>query len=100
LCVVSKVKRLLIAGQRLKGAPRQDRLPPERIVWIFGSARTGSTRPGYMMGELEGHAVCRESLVGALLGDHYYLRARITQTPLANILVISVRSYGEGHRKA
>ena len=49
---------------------------PENIVWIFGSARTGSTWLSRMMGELEGHTVWREPLVGALFGNLYYDRAK------------------------
>lgn len=48
---------------------------PENIVWIFGAARTGSTWLSRMMGELPGHAVWKEPLVGSLFGDFYYERA-------------------------
>jgi len=48
---------------------------PGNIVWIFGSARTGSTWLSRMMEELEGHAVWREPLIGALFGNLYYVRA-------------------------
>ena len=34
----------------------EDGIPPDRLVWIFGSARTGSTWLGAMMTDLEGHA--------------------------------------------
>lgn len=51
---------------------------PENIVWIFGTARTGSTWLGSMMGELEGHRWWREPLVGRLFGE---FRA---STPSAN----------------
>jgi hypothetical protein len=48
---------------------------PENIVWIFGTARSGSTWLASMMGELEGQHVWNEPLVGALLGYFYYERA-------------------------
>ena len=48
----------------------------ENVVWIFGTARTGSTWLSRMMGELEGHTVWLEPLVGALFGDLYYERAK------------------------
>jgi hypothetical protein len=48
---------------------------PESIIWIFGTARTGSTWLSKMMGQLPGHTVWREPLVGALFGDFYYERA-------------------------
>jgi len=45
---------------------------PENIVWILGTARTGSTWLASMLGELEGHAVWREPHVGTLFGRLYY----------------------------
>ena len=48
---------------------------PENIVWIFGSARVGSTWLARMMGGPENHSVWNEPLVGALFGKHYYLGA-------------------------
>jgi hypothetical protein len=50
-------------------------IEPENIVWIFGTARSGSTWLASMMGELEGQHVWNEPLVGALLGNFYYERA-------------------------
>jgi hypothetical protein len=47
----------------------------ENVVWIFGTARSGSTWLASMMGELEGQHVWNEPLVGALLGNFYYERA-------------------------
>ena len=44
----------------------------ENIVWIFGTARTGSTWLALMMEELEGHTVWREPYVGELFGRLYY----------------------------
>jgi hypothetical protein len=49
---------------------------PQNIVWIFGAARTGSTWLSEMMGDLQGHTVWREPLVGALFGNLYYERAK------------------------
>jgi hypothetical protein len=51
-------------------------IEPENVVWIFGTARSGSTWLSSMMGELEGQHVWNEPLVGALLGNFYYERAR------------------------
>jgi Sulfotransferase domain len=45
---------------------------PENVVWIFGTARSGSTWLAFMMEELEGHAVWREPYVGELFGRLYY----------------------------
>jgi LPS sulfotransferase NodH len=48
---------------------------PENIIWIFCTGRTGSTWLGSMMGDIEGHAMWKEPLVGRLFGEFYYERA-------------------------
>lgn len=52
-----------------------DGIKPENIVWIFGSARTGSTWLASMMGELKEQRVWLEPLVGELFGYLYYVRS-------------------------
>ena len=67
-----------IAGlkQRLAApAPRSGGVNPENVVWIFCSNRSGSTWLSSMMGEIEGHEVWNEPLVGKLFGDLYYVGA-------------------------
>jgi len=49
---------------------------PENLIWIFGSARTGSTWLGAMMADLKDHAWWHEPMVGYLFGHLYYERAR------------------------
>lgn len=44
---------------------------PGNLVWIFGTGRGGSTWLRSMMGELPGHAVWEEPLVGKLFGEFY-----------------------------
>ncbi len=56
--------------REVSGAER--RIKPENVVWIFGTARTGSTWLASMMEELEGYAVWREPYVGFLFGRFYY----------------------------
>src|SRR5215207_922764 len=51
-------------------------IAPERLIWIFGSARTGSTWLGAMMAAHEDHAWWHEPMVGYLVGHLYYERAR------------------------
>src|SRR5688572_4408207 len=65
-----------IAGlkQRL-AASRAGSVDPENIVWIFCSNRSGSTWLSSMMGEIEGHEVWNEPLVGKLFGDLYFVGA-------------------------
>ena len=67
-----------IAGlkQRLAApVPRDGGVNPENVVWIFCSNRSGSTWLSSMMGEVEGHEVWNEPLVGKLFGDLYYVGA-------------------------
>jgi hypothetical protein len=47
---------------------------PEKIVWIFGTGRSGSTWLGSMMEDLEGCAMWNEPLVGNLFGNFHYFR--------------------------
>lgn len=45
---------------------------PDRIIWIFGTGRSGNTWLSSMMGDLEGHDVWGEPRVGLLFGEFYY----------------------------
>jgi hypothetical protein len=54
---------------------KHETLNPENIVWIFGTARTGSTWLGRMMADLKRHNLWDEPLLGALFGDFHYGRA-------------------------
>lgn len=51
------------------------RVRPGNIVWIFGTARVGSTWLVSMMEDLSNHYVWHEPLVGALFGSFYEGRA-------------------------
>ncbi len=65
-----------IAGLRQRlAAPRAGGIDPGNVVWIFCSNRSGSTWLSSMMGEVEGHEVWNEPLVGKLFGDLYYVGA-------------------------
>jgi hypothetical protein len=59
--------RARLAGE---GGPRTT-INPERMVWIFGSGRSGSTWLRSMMGEMGGHHVWEEPMVGRLFGEFY-----------------------------
>jgi hypothetical protein len=65
---------LELAGLRAKLAgesgPRAA-VNPEKMVWIFGSGRSGSTWLRSMMGEMGGHHVWEEPMVGRLFGEFY-----------------------------
>jgi hypothetical protein len=58
------------AGEEKKGGMR-----PENLVWMFGTARTGSSWLSAIMGEIGGYSRWHEPLVGHLFGNLYYERA-------------------------
>jgi hypothetical protein len=74
--VARKGLALGVRTRRQLGGVEAGGMRAENIVWIFGSARTGSTWLSRIMGELKGQTVWREPLVGALFGNLYYERAK------------------------
>lgn len=64
-----------LASRWKPDASKSDSLAPEKIVWMFGTARTGSTWLSAMMDEIDGYARWHEPLVGHLFGNLYYVRA-------------------------
>jgi len=50
---------------------KDERIDPARLVWIFGSGRSGSTWLRSMMGELDDTRVWEEPMVGRLFGEFY-----------------------------
>ncbi len=50
---------------------RDGGVDPANVVWIFGSGRSGSTWLRQMMGEMPGHRVWEEPMVGALFGEFH-----------------------------
>lgn len=67
---VSRLRRRLIAAETGARGVR-----PERMIWIFGVARTGSSWLASMMGDLDGHAVWYEPYVGDVFGFSYNVRS-------------------------
>src|SRR5215203_1197575 len=57
--------RLAVEGKRTGG------VDPEKMVWIFGSGRSGSTWLRSMMGEMSGVRIWEEPMVGRLFGEFY-----------------------------
>jgi hypothetical protein len=49
----------------------RESIDPGRMVWIFGSGRSGSTWLRSMMGELDDAGVWEEPMVGRLFGEFY-----------------------------
>lgn len=69
---VRGVRRTVKTSRRLpEGGP-----DPANLVWIFGSARTGSTWLGAMMAHVEGYTWWHEPMIGYLFGHLYFERAR------------------------
>jgi hypothetical protein len=64
---------------RSRGMPpageETDGMRPENLVWVFGTARTGSSWLSAIMGEIGGYSRWHEPLVGHLFGNLYYERA-------------------------
>ncbi len=67
------------AWHKIKGASPVGELArgvrPENLVWMFGTARTGSSWLSAIMGEIQGYSRWHEPLVGHLFGNLYYVRA-------------------------
>ena len=51
-------------------------IDPKNLIWIFGTARVGSTWLAEMMSDHKGYTMWREPRVGALFGSYYYVRPR------------------------
>lgn len=55
------------------GSDRQGMsIDPKNLIWIFGTARVGSTWLAEMMSDHEGYTIWREPRVGSLFGGYYY----------------------------
>ncbi len=67
--LVGQRERAYLELGRLK--KREGAVDPGRMVWIFGSGRSGSTWLRSMMGALEGAGVWEEPMVGRLFGEFY-----------------------------
>ena len=64
-----KIKGASPVGEETRG------VRPENLVWMFGTARTGSSWLSAIMGEIGGYSRWHEPLVGHLFGNLYYERA-------------------------
>lgn len=59
--------RSRISGEGVRTAG----VDPERMIWIFGSGRSGSTWLRSIMGEMGGVRVWEEPMIGRLFGEFY-----------------------------
>jgi Sulfotransferase family len=63
-------------------------IDPADLIWIFGTARTGSTWLSAMIGTLDNNVEWREPYVGALFGSFYYegpfTRLRVREQTILN----------------
>ena len=86
---------------RAREGVRGGGVDPERMVWIFGSGRSGSTWLRSMMGEMTGARVWEEPMVGRLFGE-FYARAPkenlrsadfVMGDPIRKGWIISIRNF-------
>jgi hypothetical protein len=66
--LIGQRERAYLELRRLRS---RESIDPARMVWIFGSGRSGSTWLRSMMGELEDAGVWEEPMVGRLFGEFY-----------------------------
>jgi hypothetical protein len=85
--------RLLQEAQGLT-SPDRSGVRPENIVWIFGTARTGSTWLGSMMGARKGYWRWREPKMGHLFGYYFHRHGEkgILDSRYKEIWLRSIRS--------
>ncbi len=89
-----------IAGLRARLGGRDVRdtgVKPENIIWIFGSARSGSTWLRSMMEDLDRHQLWEEPLVGQLFGQFH---ARAPEVELRRPDFIMANAAREGWIRA
>lgn len=70
--LAARDRRIAELENKLSISSGRTAITPDRLVWIFGSARTGSTWLARMMGEIEDQTVWFEPFVGELFGRLYY----------------------------
>lgn len=68
----SKVKGKLREVRDILRRPPRDAVRAGNVVWIFGFGRSGTTWVANMLGDMEGHSVWPEPMVGRLFGEHHY----------------------------
>jgi hypothetical protein len=73
--VIRDAWRRVRSGGASPAGGRPGGIRPENLVWVFGTARTGSSWLSAMMGEISGYSRWHEPLVGHLYGNLYYERA-------------------------
>jgi hypothetical protein len=82
--------RARLRGARLRGGPEGNEqttgVNPENVVWIFCTARSGSTWLRSMLNDLTGGEVWEEPKVGRLFGE-FYARAKPTQLGRTNYVL-------------
>ncbi|MDQ3506995.1 MAG: sulfotransferase [Actinomycetota bacterium] len=65
----SRLRSRLNSSEEFKG------ISPERIIWITGSGRSGSSWLTAMMADLKSHSRWNEPHLGSLFGNLYYLHS-------------------------
>ena len=72
---VARLSARLVAAEEDAPGRRRGNVNPENVIWMLGTARTGSTWLGDMMKGLPGHDLWHEPRVGELFGFYAYERA-------------------------
>jgi hypothetical protein len=73
--ILSKRRAFGARSRHRTGREESDGMRPEKMVWFFAAARTGSTWLASMIGEMKEQTVWHDPLLGYLFGHLYYERA-------------------------
>jgi hypothetical protein len=91
---IVRLRASLGAGERARVLG----VKPENIVWVFGTAKTGSSWLGSLMSDPLMHYAWREPNVGDLFGTHYYGKAEGKYSTRRNKHWEHFWILGNGHR--
>jgi hypothetical protein len=82
-----RITRLNVELARKAAGPETSGIHPKNIIWMFGTARTGSTWLGRMMGDVRSQTLWMEPSVGRLFGGFYYLGTWEKQRTAKNFIL-------------
>ncbi|MGH3087656.1 MAG: sulfotransferase domain-containing protein [Rubrobacteraceae bacterium] len=94
---IAKLRRASLVSSGVEA--RVGSFKPENFVWIFGTAKTGSSWLGSLMAEPQEHYGWREPNVGDLFGTHYYRKVEGKYRDRKNEHYRHYWILGEGYRK-
>jgi hypothetical protein len=94
---IAKLRRAVLGTSGVE--TRIEGCRPENIIWIFGTAKTGSSWLGSLMTGSQEHYGWREPNVGNLFGSHYYESMEGKYRTLKNEHWKRFWILGEGYRE-